>query len=63
MVLIQPLVLELYRQVTKLIFDLGLDEQHATGAITANPELQQIIPEVWEDVWKMYDFCQKPRAD
>ena len=58
MVLIQPLVLELYWQITQLIFDLELDEHHTFGTIAVYPELRQLITQVWEDVWKMYDFCQ-----
>ena len=38
MVLIQPLVLKLYRQITQLIFDLELDEHHTTGTIVVNSE-------------------------
>ena len=60
---IQPLVLELYRQITHLLFDLEIDQHHTFATIANYPKLKQLITQVWEDVWKMYDFCQKPRDD
>ena len=63
MVLIQPLVLEFYWQITQLLFDLEADEHCTTGIITVHPELRQLITQVWEDVWKMIEFCQRPRDD
>ena len=63
MVLIQPLVLEFYQQITQLLFDLEADEHRTSGTIADYPKLRQLITQVWEDVWKMYDFCQKPRDD
>ena len=63
MVEIQPLVLEFYQQITWLLFDLEADEHHIIRTIVVHPKLRQLMTQVWKDVWKMYDFCQRPRAD
>ena len=52
---IEPMVLELYQQVTRYIFNLEAEEYRCTGQITHFPELKQVVATTWENVWRSYE--------
>ena len=49
---LEPLVLELYRQLTHFLFDLEAEENRRTGQISIQPEVQLLVTKVWNDIWR-----------
>ena len=49
---LEPLVLELYRQLTHFLFHLEAEENRKTGQISIQPEVRLLVTKVWNDIWK-----------
>ena len=49
---LEPLVLELYRQLTCFLFNLEAEENRRTGQISIQPEAQLLVTKVWNDIWR-----------
>ena len=48
---LEPLVLELYRQLACFLFNLEAEENR-TGQISIQPEVQLLVTKVWNDIWR-----------
>ena len=44
---LEPLVLELYRQLTCFLFNLEAEENRRTGQISIQPEVQLLVTKIW----------------
>ena len=49
---LEPLVLELCRQITHFLFNLEAEENRKTGQISIQPEVQLLVTKVWNDIWR-----------
>ena len=49
---LEPLVLELYRQLTHFLFNLEAEVNRKTGQISIQPEVQLLVTKVWNDIWR-----------
>ena len=49
---LEPLVLELYRQLTCFLFNLEAEENRKTGQISIQPEVWLLVTKVWNDIWR-----------
>ena len=49
---LEPLVLELYQQLTHFLFNLEAAENRKTGQISIQPEVQLLVTKVWNNIWK-----------
>ena len=49
---LEPLVLELYRQLTHFLFNLEAEENRKTGQISIYPDVQLLVTKVWNNIWK-----------
>ena len=49
---LKPMILELYRQPTCF---LEAEENTKTGQISVYPEVQQLVTEIWDDIWKILE--------
>ena len=49
---LEPLVLELYRQLTHFLFNLEAEENRKTGQISIFPDVQLLVTKVWNHIWK-----------
>ena len=49
---LEPLVLELYRQLTHFLFNLEAEENRKTGQISIQLEVRLLVTKVWNDVWR-----------
>ena len=49
---LEPLALELYRQLTCFLFNLEAEENRKTGQISIQPEVQLLVMTVWNDIWR-----------
>ena len=49
---LEPLVLELYRQLTCFLFNLEAEENRKTGQISIYPDVQLLVTQVWNHIWK-----------
>ena len=49
---LEPLVLELYRQLTHFLFNLEAEENRKTGQISIQPEVWLLVTKVWNDIWR-----------
>ena len=49
---LEPLVLELYRQLTHFLFNLEAEENRKTGQISIYPEVQLLVTKVWNNIWR-----------
>ena len=49
---LEPLVLELYRQLTHFLFNLEAEENRKTGQISIQREVRLIVTKVWNNIWK-----------
>ena len=49
---LEPLVLEVYRQLTHFLFNLEAEENRKTGQISIQPQVQLIVTKVWNKIWK-----------
>ena len=49
---LEPLVLELYRQLTHFLFNLEAKENRKTGHISIYADVQLLVTRVWNNIWK-----------
>ena len=49
---LEPLVLELYRQLTHFLFNLEAEENRRTGQISISPDVRLLVTKVWNYIWK-----------
>ena len=49
---LEPLVLELYRQLTCFLFNLEAEENRRTGQISISPDVWLLVTKVWNHIWK-----------
>ena len=49
---LKPMILELYRQLTRFLFNLEAKENTKTGQISVHPEVQQLITKIWKIIDK-----------
>ena len=49
---LEPLVLELYRQLTCFLFSLEAGENWKSGQISIFPDVQLLVTKVWNHIWK-----------
>ena len=48
----EPLVLELYRQLTHFLFNLEAEENRRTGQISISPDLRLLVTRTWNYIWE-----------
>ena len=49
---LEPLVLELYRQLTHFLFNLEAEENRRTGQILISPDVRLLVTKTWNHVWE-----------
>ena len=49
---LEPLVLELYRQLTHFLFNLEAEENRRTGQISIFPDVRLLVTKTWNHLWK-----------
>ena len=49
---LEPLVLELYRQLTRFLFNLEAEENRRTGQILIFPDVHLIVTKTWNYIWE-----------
>ena len=49
---LEPLVLELYRQLTCFLFNLEAEENRKTGQISIYPDVRLLVTKVWNNIWR-----------
>ena len=49
---LEPLVLELYRQLTHFLFNLEAEENRRIGQISIQLEVQLLVTKVWDNIWR-----------
>ena len=49
---LEPLVLELYRQLTHFLFNLEAEENRRTGQISISPGVRLLVTKIWNHIWK-----------
>ena len=49
---LEPLVLELYRQLTHFLFSLEAEENRKSEQISIFPDVQLLVTKVWNHIWK-----------
>ena len=49
---LEPLVLELYRQLTCFLFSLEAEENQKSGQISIFPDVRLLVTKVWNHIWK-----------
>ena len=49
---LEPLVLELYRQLTRFLFNLEAEENRKTGQISIFPDVHLLVTKTWNHLWK-----------
>ena len=49
---LEPLVLELYKQLTRFLFNLEAEENRRTRQISISPDVQLLVTKVWKHIWK-----------
>ena len=49
---LEPLVLELYRQLTRFLFNLEAEENQKSGQISIFPDVWLLVTKVWNHIWK-----------
>ena len=49
---LEPLVLELYRQLTRFLFNLEAEENRRTGQISISPDLCLLVTRTWNHIWE-----------
>ena len=52
---LEPLILELYRQLTHFLFNLEAEENRKTGQISIQPEVRLLVTRVWNNIWKILE--------
>ena len=56
---LKPMILELYRQLMHFLFNLEAKENTKTGQISVQPEVQQLVTKIWNDIWKTLEQKEK----
>ena len=49
---LEPLVLELYRQLTRFLFNLEAEENRKTGQISISPDVRLLVTKTWNHIWE-----------
>ena len=49
---LEPLVLELYRQLTHFLFSFEAEENRKTGQISISPDVWLLVTKIWNHIWK-----------
>ena len=49
---LEPLVLELYRQLTHFLFNLEAEENRKTGQISISPDVCLLVTRTWNHIWE-----------
>ena len=49
---LEPLVLELYRQLTHFLFNLEAEENRKTGQISIFPDVRLLVTKTWNCIWE-----------
>ena len=49
---LEPLMLELYRQLTHFLFNLEAEENRRTGQISISPDLRLLVTKTWNYIWE-----------
>ena len=49
---LEPLVLELYRQLTHFLFNLEAEENRRTGQILISPDVHLLVTKTWNHIWE-----------
>ena len=49
---LEPLVLELYRQLTHFLFNLEAEENRRTGQISISPDVHLLVTKTWNHIWE-----------
>ena len=49
---LEPLVLELYRQLTCFLFSLEVEENRKSGQISIFPDIWLLVTKVWNHIWE-----------
>ena len=49
---LEPLVLELYRQLTRFLFNLEAEENRRTGQILISPDVRLLVTKTWNHIWE-----------
>ena len=49
---LEPLVLELYRQITRFLFNLEAEENRRTGQISISLDVRLLVTKIWNHIWK-----------
>ena len=49
---LEPLVLELYRQLTCFLFNLEAEENRRTGQILISPDVCLLVTKTWNHIWE-----------
>ena len=49
---LEPLVLELYRQLTCFLFNLEAEENRRTGQISISPDVNLLVTKTWNHIWE-----------
>ena len=49
---LEPLVLELYRQLTRFLFNLEAEENRRTGQISISPDVHLLVTKTWNHIWE-----------
>ena len=52
---LEPLVLELYRQLTRFLFNLEAEENRRTGQISISPDLRLLVTRTWNHIWEVLE--------
>ena len=52
---LEPLVLELYRQLTHFLFNLEAEENRRTGQISISPDLHLLVTKTWNHIWEVLE--------
>ena len=52
---LKPMILELYRQLTHFLFNLEAEENTKSGQISVCSEVQQLVTEIWDNIWKILE--------
>ena len=55
---LEPLVLELYRQLTHFLFNLEAEENRKTGQISISPDVWLLVTKTWNHIWKTLEEKQ-----
>ena len=52
---LEPLVLELYRQLTRFLFNLEAEENRRTGQISISPDVRLLVTKTWNHIWEVLE--------